>query len=164
MKKPWLILVTGLAIALIAYGGSYLAGTARSRQMCAAPHPELAWLKQEFQLPDESMARVEQIHEAYMAACLARCERIDARNEELKRLVLSTNSVNEEIERAIRDAALLRAECHQAMLDHFYQISRAMPPEQGRRYLEWIVERTFGPSHAGMTGASPAAHHGRHHH
>jgi hypothetical protein len=29
------------------------------------------------------------------------------------------------------------------MLRHFYEVSRTMPPEQGRRYLAWVQERTF---------------------
>jgi hypothetical protein len=29
------------------------------------------------------------------------------------------------------------------MLQHFYEVSRTMPPEQGRRYLAWVQERTI---------------------
>jgi hypothetical protein len=36
------------------------------------------------------------------------------------------------------------------MLQHFFEISRTMPPAQGRRYLEWISERTFIRSHSDM--------------
>jgi hypothetical protein len=28
------------------------------------------------------------------------------------------------------------------MLKHFQEVSRAMPPEQGRRYLAWVQEQT----------------------
>jgi hypothetical protein len=35
------------------------------------------------------------------------------------------------------------------MLRHFYEVSRTMPPEEGRRYLQWVQERAFA-SDAGM--------------
>ena len=28
------------------------------------------------------------------------------------------------------------------MLKHFFEVSRTMPPEQGRRYLTWVQEQT----------------------
>ncbi len=28
------------------------------------------------------------------------------------------------------------------MLKHFFEVSRAMSPEQGRRYLAWVQEQT----------------------
>ena len=37
----------------------------------------------------------------------------------------------------------LQAECQASMLRHFYQVSQAMPPEQGRRYLAWVQEKTI---------------------
>jgi hypothetical protein len=33
------------------------------------------------------------------------------------------------------------------MLKHFLDVSRAMPPEQGRRYLSWILDQTLLPEH-----------------
>jgi hypothetical protein len=29
------------------------------------------------------------------------------------------------------------------MLKHFMEVSRGMPPEQGRRYLAWVEQRTL---------------------
>jgi hypothetical protein len=37
------------------------------------------------------------------------------------------------------------------MLQHFFEVSRTMPPAQGARYLAWISEQTFLRSHEGMT-------------
>lgn len=36
----------------------------------------------------------------------------------------------------------MRSECQAEMLKHFFEVSRAMPPEQGKRYLAWVQEQT----------------------
>ena len=166
MKRPGFILLAGVALALLAYGGSYLAGSARSRAMIHSDAPELAWLQAEFNIPDREFARIESLHESYVSACAERCMRIDAANERLKALIAGTNSVTLEMQDAIREAAEIRADCHRAMLEHFYEISQTMPPEQGRRYLEWVTAATFGSAHASMIQEQdpPAAAHEHHHH
>jgi hypothetical protein len=159
MRHPWLILIGGLVAALLAYGGSFFMGSAPKRCLMNSKTPELAWLKKEFQLPDAELERISRLHEAYLAGCAERCLRIDAKNDEAKRLLAQANAVTLEVEKALQEAALLRAGCQKAMLEHFYEVSRTMPPEQGRRYLAWIIARTLGPSHATMTPASGAAAH-----
>jgi hypothetical protein len=163
MKRPCLIILGGLALALVAYGASYLAGSAKSRCMESSERPELAWLQAEFHIPDAEFTRIEKLHESYMAACTERCQRIDAKNAELETLLARTNTVTPEIAKDIWEAALLRAECQTAMLQHFYRISQTMPPEQGRRYFDWVVGRTFGSEHASMTHVSADAEHEHHH-
>jgi hypothetical protein len=165
MKRPGLILLSGLVLALLAYGGSYLAGSARSRALAQSAAPELAWLQTEFNIPDREFARIQSLHSAYVLACADRCRRIDETNERLRGLIASTNSVTAEMERAIREAAEVRADCHRAMLQHFYEISRTMPPDQGKRYLQWVTAATFGSAHASMIQEqeTPAAAHEHHH-
>jgi len=55
----------------------------------------------------------------------------------------------------------LRAQCQAAMLQHFEEVSRAMPPEQGPRYLEEMRRLTLG-SHEqieeSMAGGKGDAH------
>jgi hypothetical protein len=37
------------------------------------------------------------------------------------------------------------------MLQHFYDVSRTMPPEQGKRYLAWVQQQTVASdSHSQM--------------
>jgi hypothetical protein len=31
------------------------------------------------------------------------------------------------------------------MMQHFYEVSRAMPPDQGKRYLTWVQQETLLP-------------------
>lgn len=158
MKRPWLILSGGLLLAALAYGAAYRAGSARSCCLLSEREPELAWLQQEFQIPHDDFARIQKLHATYLAGCAERCRLIDAKNAELQTLLAATNTVTPQIERALQEAAELRAGCQQAMLQHFYEVSRTMPPEQGRRYLEWVTARTLGPQHATMTSDSGPAH------
>ena len=168
MKRPWLILAGGLLLALLAYGGAYYFASAHSRCLEHSQTPELAWLQNEFRLSDAEFTRVAQLHESYLAACAERCKRIDALNQEMRALLAETNTVTPAVESTLQQAARLRVECQKEMLQHLYRISRTMPPEQGRRYLSWVIARTLGPEHAAMTSAMTSdsddnAHHEPHH-
>ena len=159
MKRPVVILIGGLLLALLAYGASF--HFAISRSACCLlekPEPELAWLQTEFHLSNAEFTRVQKLHETYEAGCAERCALIDAKNAELAKLLAATNAVSPEIEKALREAAELRADCQKAMLEHFYAVSQTMPPEQGRRYLAWVTERTLGSEHNSMTHAPTAPH------
>ena len=91
------------------------------------------------------------MHEAYLSGCMERCHRIDLKSQELKRLLAATNAVTPEIEKTLAEAAQLRAQCQKKMLQHFYEVSRTMPPDQGQRYLAWIQEKTvLSDSHSQM--------------
>ena len=56
-----------------------------------------------------------------------------------------------QIESLLNESAQLRAECQAKMLQHFYEVSRAMPPAQGKRYLAWVHQQTIlSDSHSTM--------------
>jgi hypothetical protein len=151
MRRPILILLAGLALAALAYCGVYYAGTASCCRMEQGKAPELTWLKQEFHLSDAEFKRVSEMHETYLSGCAERCRQIDQKNEEVARLLAATNNVTPEIEKALAESALLRADCQKKMLQHFYDISRTMPPEQGKRYLAWVQQQTVASdSHSQM--------------
>ena len=151
MRRPSLILWAGLAVAVLAYCGIYYAGTANSCRMEPGQTPELAWFKQEFHLSDAEFTRISQAHEQYLAGCAERCHRIDLKNQALAQLLAATNNITPEIEKALAESALLRAECQKKMLQHFYEVSRTMPPEQGKRYLAWVQSKTvLTDSHSQM--------------
>jgi hypothetical protein len=145
MKRSALILILGLVLGFCAYCGIYFAGTASRRALLQSDAPELAWLKMEFNLGDTEFARVSQLHEAYKDQCMALCRRIDAKNQELKDLLARTNQFTPEIAALLDEAGQLRVQCQKNMLRHFLEVSRSMPPEQGRRYLAWVREKTFLP-------------------
>lgn len=158
MKRAWVILIAGLALAT----GGYFVSYRTTISCCGLPASgsELSWLKDEFHLNDAEFRRVTQLHEQYLPACRERCAKIDAQNAAARALLLQTGEMTPEVQRALAAAAALREQCHNAMLRHFVEVSRAMPPEQGRRYLRWVCDRTLGPSHdSNMTGASSMHEH-----
>ena len=159
MKRVVLILIAGMVIGAAGYKGLYFAGTSSRREMLQSGNPELLWLKGEFSLSDSEFARLSQLHEAYQPHCAEMCRRIETKNIELKELLGKTSSLTAEIEAKIVETCLLRAECQKMMLQHFYEVSRTMRPEQGKRYLAWVQEKTFLPNH-GMTSTEG---HGRIH-
>jgi len=140
MKRGLLILVFGLLAAAAAYGCIYFACTSSARNMERSEKPELAWLKDEFNLSDAEFKRVSELHAAYLPQCQEMCRKIDTQNVDLQKL----------IEGALTEASRLRADCQTMMLRHFIQVSQTMPPEQGRRYLAWVKEKAFLPNY-GMT-------------
>jgi hypothetical protein len=147
MKRTALVLVLGLALAGAAYCGFYFLGSATERGLMESPIPELAWLRKEFNLNDSEFRRISALHAAYRPACEERCRRIAAKNTELKALLDQTNALTPEIEKTLSEAAELRLECQRAMLKHFIEVSKTMPPSQGKRYLVWVEEKTFLPDY-----------------
>src|SRR5437879_4247141 len=135
MKRSWITFFGGLAVALLAYFGYYFVATAPHRSLEKSDEPELAWLQKEFHLDAPEFKRICEMHEAYLSGCMERCHRIDLKSQELKRLLAATNAVTPEIEKTLVEAAQLRAQCQKKMLQHFYEVSRTMPPDQGKRYL-----------------------------
>ncbi|MGA2555832.1 MAG: periplasmic heavy metal sensor [Verrucomicrobiota bacterium] len=158
MRRGLTIFCCGLAAAGLAYAAIYFCATARLRAAGHADAPELLWLKEEFKLGDAEYKRISELHAGYLPRCQEMCGRIAAKNEELAGLLAKTNTVTPEIERKLAEAAALRAECQKNMLEHFYTVSRAMPPEEGRRYLEWIQEQTMGGGGHASGGAGHEMH------
>jgi hypothetical protein len=151
MNRAVLILASGLILGVLAYAGVYRAGTASSCCMVESKTPELAWLQQEFHLSDAEFKRISELHEQYLSGCAERCHEIDLKNEELARLLQGTNNVSPEIQRALAESAQLRAQCQGIMLQHFFEVSRTMPAEQGKRYLAWVRNKTLlHDTHAAM--------------
>ncbi|MBI3875554.1 MAG: hypothetical protein HY300_06260 [Verrucomicrobia bacterium] len=128
--------------AVLAYATFYLAGTAPQREWLGSNQPELAWLKHEFNLNDSEFARISRLHETYVPECKIRCKPIEKLNIELSRKISATTELTPEIEAMLAERARLRAVCQTEMLRHFFEVSRTMPPEEGRRYLAWVQKQT----------------------
>lgn len=142
MKKGGLILLLGLILGTAGFSSFYLLGTAHCRTMMQGPQPELAWLKKEFGLSDAELARITALHEAYMPQCAERCRVTEQQNRKLKDMLAKDATITPEIQNLLTERANNRAQCEAEMLKHFQEVSRAMPPEQGRRYLAWVQEQT----------------------
>ena len=145
MKRVWFTIVGGLSLAVAAYACVYLAGTSAERSVRSSGEPTLVWLQREYQLSDAQFARVRQLHQEYQPKCMEMCRKIDEKNTQLQLLLAATNVITPEIEQKLSEAAQLRAECQTAMLEHFYEVARVMPIEQGKRYLAWMQQETMMP-------------------
>ena len=135
----------GIVAAAATYGCVYFACTASARTLQRSDQPELAWLRDEFHLSDAEFKRVSELHASYLPQCQEMCRKIDAKNDQLQKLLANPTNVTPELERTLAEASELRAECQTMMLRHFIQVSQTMPPEQGRRYLAWVKEKAFAP-------------------
>jgi hypothetical protein len=146
MKRGLSILLLGLLACATASFVVYRARTATHRAMLRQSAPELAWLKKEFNLSDAEFLHIAELHSAYLPQCHQRCQTIEAQNEKLQQLLATNTNVTPEIESLLAERAKVRADCEAAMLKHFLEVSRAMPPTEAERYLAWVKAQTFAPS------------------
>ena len=138
MKRGLLILALGVVGAAVAFCCAYLMGTATPRALMRSAEPELAWLKYEFKLGDAEFKRISELHGGYLPQCKERCLRIDGMNDRLSVMLANASQVTPELEKLLNERAQMRATCQAEMLKHFFEVSRTMPPEQGKRYLAWV--------------------------
>ncbi|MBI3415271.1 MAG: hypothetical protein HY043_08120 [Verrucomicrobia bacterium] len=166
MRRGILILALGVVGAAVAYCCFYLMGTATPRALMRSAQPELAWLKHEFNLGDAEFTRISQLHAGYLPQCMERCRHIEQLNSKLSNALATATQVTPEIEKILNERAQIRATCQAEMLKHFFEVSRTMPAEQGKRYLAWVRENTCLREQAMDHGldthaaeATPASHH-----
>ncbi len=166
MKKGFLILLVGLLLGTAGFCAFYYLGTAPSREMLRNPQPELAWLKKEFKISDAEFARISELHAAYLPRCAERCRAIEEQNQKLRALIAQATNMTPEIQGVLTARARMRADCEAEMMKHFLDVSRTMPPEQGRRYLAWVQEQTFlhGQSMEARHRSVPGSHATHQHH
>jgi hypothetical protein len=164
MRRSLLILLAMALAGVAIASGSYLLGCRICARQLAASGDDLAWLRREFRLSDTEMQRIRQLHEGYLPKCHENCALIAARKKELQAALDHAQGMTPEVEQKLGEVAVLRGKCQAGMLAHFYEVSRAMPPEQGRRYLAEMQRLTLG-SHEQventMSGdtSSPHGHH-----
>jgi len=144
MRRSLFILLALLLAGAAIVGSSYLL----ARRVCvhelAASGDDLAWLRREFHLSDAEMQRIRQLHEGYLPKCHENCALIAAKKRELQAELDKAHGMTPEARQKLSEVAALRAQCQANMLAHFYEVSQAMPPEQGRRYLAEMKRLTLG--------------------
>jgi len=115
MKRFGLIIGAGLLICAAAYCGAYFCGTAPARRMAQEKYPELVWLKKEFNLSDAEFTRIAELHAAYQPCCGEMCQKIAAKNAEVREALAKSGGITPEVEQKLAEAAAIRAECQKAM-------------------------------------------------
>lgn len=151
MRRPLLVLLAAVAIASALFTACYFAAARLRAPAPDAAADELDWLRTEFRLSADELARVRAVHNGYQPECAAMCVRIGEKNRELDTLLAASTNVTPAVEQKLAEVAALRAECQAQMLRHFHQVSALLPPEQGRRYLAEMRRLTLGlGEHAAM--------------
>ena len=143
MKRPLVILLGVLVIGAAIFTGSFYF----SQRACAnmmGGKDDLSWLQSEFHLSDAEMARVRQLHEGYMPQCAAMCAKIAAKRDEVAAALANGTNVTADVQKKLTELGELHAQCQAQMLQHFVDVSRAMPPEEGRQYLAEMERITIG--------------------
>jgi hypothetical protein len=144
VKRSLLILIVVMLAGSALFAGSYF----MSRRVCESCTNEstdnLDWLRQEFHLSDAEMARMHELHDGYLPKCGEMCAQIAAKKKELDATLAGATNINAEAKQKLTELAVLRSQCQAHMLQHFIEVSQAMPPEQGRRYLAEMERLTVG--------------------
>jgi hypothetical protein len=143
MKRRVAIVLVGLVAAVAVFAASnWIAQRLCARHLVSAD--DLDWLRQEFRLSDTEMARVRTLHQGYLPKCAEMCARIAAKKQELAQSLAGQTHVTPAAERNLAELGMLRVQCQTEMLRHFVEVSQAMPPEPGRRYLAGMQRLTLG--------------------
>jgi len=163
MNRSLIILLSVLVLSAAIFAGSYFVGQ-RACMMCRTnPSDDLDWLRVEFHLSDAEMSRVRQLHEGYMPQCAKMCAKIAAKKSEIATTLDNNTNITAETQKKLVELGELRAQCQAQMLQHFIEVSRAMPPEQGRRYLAEMKKLTLGfHEETEQTMSMPANHEHQH--
>lgn len=122
---------------------------------------ELEWLTSEFQVDAPTLAKIRELHAGYVPTCRRYCAQIAAAREELEALLAEGAAMSDAAGEKLAEIGALRARCQTAMLRHFDEVSQAMPPEQGKRYLAEMRRLTVGAHEhieRTMSGSPPGAH------
>lgn len=143
MKRPSLIVLLALAVGAVVFAVAYQL----SHRLCAGKmtaNDDLAWLRQEFQLSAADLAQVRKLHDGYLPRCAEMCRQITAKKREVESSLEGTTNLTDEARQKLSELGALRAQCQAQMLEHFVEVSRVMPPEQGQRYLAEMQRVVLG--------------------
>jgi hypothetical protein len=144
MKRPLLILVIALLAGSALFASSYFMSRRVSEACGTSSTDNLEWLRREFHLSDAEMARMRELHDGYMPKCGEMCAQIAAKKQELDAALAGATNITAVAKQKLTELAILRSQCQAQMLQHFIEVSQAMPPEQGRRYLAEMERLTVG--------------------
>jgi hypothetical protein len=164
MKRSYLVVLLALIASAAVFVGSYQIAQHFCARQVARTDDDLLWLKQEFRLTGAEMTRIRTLHNGYLPQCGEMCERIAAKKRELEQALTGETNFTAVAEQKLSELAALRARCQAQMLRHFVEVSRAMPPEQGQRYLAEMQRLTLGFHEQIEQSMSDSAGHAHGHH
>lgn len=161
MRKPLLIVLAALMFGVIVFAGAYFGVRHLCVEGMAQSTDDLDWLRVEFHLTDADLAKVRVLHEGYLPICETNCIQIAARQRALALAIAAGTNTPATLDQLRGEVSALRSKCQSEMLAHFEEVSLALPPGQGQRYLAEMKRLTLG-SHeqveASMSGTNGHGH------
>ena len=143
MNRSLIIVLGALALGAALFCGSYMVSQRVCRVCVAQPAGSLDWLRNEFHLNDDQMARIQKLHKDYLSQCAAMCRVVAAKNQEVEAALDNRTNINPVAEQKLAELAACRVQCQSQMLRYLIGVSQVMPPEQGRRYLAEMEKMAF---------------------
>lgn len=164
MKRSPLIALLALFAGVVLFVAAYLLAQRLCAKHIASSADDLDWLRLEFRLSTAEMTRIRELHDGYLPKCGEMCQQIAVKKRELESALTGATNVTAEAGQKLSELAALRAQCQTQMLRHFVEVSQAMPPEPGRRYLAEMQRLTLGFHEQIEQSMSNAADHAHGHH
>lgn len=166
MKFRW---IAAALIAALALGAGCIAYVCQRETMPKAAADDgdaLLWLRHEFKLPADKMARIEKMHAAYQVVCEEHCRIIRNARVGLRKL-REAQAPASEITAAEAKSKEVDLICTTSLETHMREIASVIGGEDGRRYLSIVLPRVANYDHAGAPGldfesAKPHAGHAQH--
>jgi len=161
MRRPFLILVAALALGVAVFAGAFLCARFFCVQQVAQSTDDLDWLRMEFGLNNTELARVRELHDGYLPKCEINCAQIAAKKRALNQAIAAGTNAPATLDALRLEVTHWRTKCQDEMLAHFEDVSRAMPPQQGARYLAEMKRLTLGEHEQveqSMSGTNHDAH------
>ena len=148
MKFRWISAVLIVALALSAGGLSYVCMREPMPLCVDGEDSALLWLRVEFKLPAEKMARIAQMHEAYQGTCEEHCRKIREARADLRKLQ-SAQAAPSEIAAAEAKSNAVALICTTSLETHLREIASVIGGDEGQRYLSIVLPRIAHFDHAG---------------
>jgi hypothetical protein len=166
MKFRWIAAILIIALALGAGCIAYVCMREPMPEVAANDGDALLWLRHEFKLPADKMARIEKMHDAYQVVCEEHCRIIRDARVGLRKL-REAKAPAAEITAAEEKSKEVDLICTTSLETHMREIASVMGGEDGRRYLSIVLPRVAKFDHAGAPGldfesAKPHAGHAKH--
>ena len=144
MNRSLVIILGALALAAVLFLGSFAISQRVCRACIAEPPGSLHWLQSEYHLNNDEMAHIQKLHNDYMSQCDSMCRMIASKQQEVETALNNATNVSPVTQQKLDDLAACRAHCQSQMLQYFVNVSRLMPPDEGRRYLADMETNTLG--------------------
>lgn len=165
MKLRWKMFLVFLAMAGLGIASHEVVYRLRPKPP-SMQERGLAWLREEYHIPEESFRKIEALHRDYFEQCDLMCAEMvsSARPSGLRGTrAYQKDFIRERRQQKERDASreqqkALCERCMNTMVNHLESVAALMPPEEGRRFLREIMPELTHPrelEELGPAAASP---------